>query len=190
MYNIKFEDTNMMISSLGDFFQNIGESDCDCGAFNGRIDPLLKLYNNCELMLTTNEDVSHGKANGTLLNFVKVILKRNSSISTTIIKGKKVKIVGASQVKYIIVKNKDKDPKIFHIEPIEKKFVAKYPLPIEVRKKLSIASTNLKLKVKGNQIPLISNDACTGWKLQGATVDNIYAIEWFPACKNWVYVIL
>ena len=37
---------------------------------------------------------------------------------------------------------------------------------------------------------MISNDACTGWKLQGATVDNIYAIEWFPACKNWVYVIL
>ena len=37
---------------------------------------------------------------------------------------------------------------------------------------------------------MISNDACTGWKLQGAIVDNIYAIEWFPACKNWVYVIL
>ena len=50
-------------------------------------------------------------------------------------KGKKVKIVGASQVKYIMVKNKDRDPKIFHIEPIEKKFVAKYPPPIEVRKK-------------------------------------------------------
>ena len=80
MDNIKFEDNDMMISSLGDFFQNIGESDCDCGAFNGRIDPLLKLYNNCELMLTTNEDISHGKANGILLNFVKVILKRKNSI--------------------------------------------------------------------------------------------------------------
>ena len=32
MDNIKFEDNDMMISSLIDFSQNIGESDCDCGA--------------------------------------------------------------------------------------------------------------------------------------------------------------
>ena len=51
-----------------------------------------------------------------------------------IFKGKKVKIDSVSQGKYISVKNKTKDPKIFHIEPIEKKFVAKYPLPIELRK--------------------------------------------------------
>ena len=93
-------------------------------------------------------------------------------------------------MKHIVVKSKKKEPEIFHFEPIEKKFTAKYPLSIELRKNISIKSREIKIKMKGTQIPLVSNDACTVWKLQGASVDNIYAVEWYPACKNWVYVIL
>ena len=109
MDNLKFEDNNLPLTSLKAFYQIIGKSDCNCGSFNGRIDPLLKLYNGCELMLTTNQNVSHGKANGSLFTFVKVILKKESSISITVIKGKKVKIVGASEVKHIVVKSKKKE---------------------------------------------------------------------------------
>ena len=37
------------------FYETIGESDCNCGDSQGRIDPVLKLYIGCELMNTTNE---------------------------------------------------------------------------------------------------------------------------------------
>ena len=97
------------------------------------------------MMPTTNQNVSHGKANGSLFPFVKVILKRESSISIILIKGEKVKIVDTSEVKHIVVKSKKKEPEIFHFEPIKKKFTAKYPLSIELRKKYILNQKRSKL---------------------------------------------
>ena len=43
------------------FYENVGEADCDI--HNGRIDPVLKLYLGCELMLMQNQDAKKNKAN-------------------------------------------------------------------------------------------------------------------------------
>ena len=37
---------------------------------------------------------------------------------------------------------------------------------------------------------MISNNATTGWKLQGASVKNLFIKEWNKTDKNWVYVML
>ena len=51
---------------------------------------MLKLYKNCELMLTVNNDVRKGKANGTTMKLSKIILKSGAKTSETTIKGKKL----------------------------------------------------------------------------------------------------
>ncbi len=43
--------------------------------------------------------------------------------------------------------------------------------------------------MKGLQFPIISNSATTGHKLQGSTVENIFAND-MSYKKNWAYVVL
>jgi len=46
------------------------------------------------------------------------------------------------------------------------------------------------LKLRATQLPFISNDATTGHKLQGCSVENLFVHEWTKTCKNWIYVVL
>ena len=85
---MKIAKTGAHVTNYTTFFQNIGESDCKM--HRGRLDPMLKLYKNCELMLTVNDDVRRGKANGTTMKLCKVILKSGAKIGETTIKGKKL----------------------------------------------------------------------------------------------------
>ena len=39
------------------------------------------------------------------------------------------------------------------------------------------------------QLPVVSNTATTGHKLQGSGVDNLFVSEWFNEA-SWIYVIL
>ena len=84
---MKVTKTGALVTSYT-FFQNIGESDCKM--HRERLDPMLKLYKNCELMLTVNDDVRRGKANGTTMKLCKVILKSGAKIGETTIKGGKI----------------------------------------------------------------------------------------------------
>lgn len=43
--------------------------------------------------------------------------------------------------------------------------------------------------MKGMQLPLVSNTATTGHKLQESTVDNIFVYDWNYTI-NWPYVVL
>ena len=43
--------------------------------------------------------------------------------------------------------------------------------------------------MKGCQLPIISNTATTGHKLQGASLNELFVHTWFYG-TNWVYVIL
>ena len=47
------------------FYRNCGEDACKTGEMtSGRVDPVLKLYPGCPMMLTENKDVHNGQANG------------------------------------------------------------------------------------------------------------------------------
>ena len=45
------------------------------------------------------------------------------------------------------------------------------------------------LNMKATQIPLTSNNATTGHKLQGTTLDAVYILSW-DYSANWPYVVL
>ena len=104
------------------FWENCGEDDIkfprEC---NGRMDPLLKLYKGCQLMLVLNNNVRHGEANGTTVTLISICLKPNIVPIQIIISMLPVKAIYASQVVSIVLKHNN--PKIicntFQLDPIE-----------------------------------------------------------------------
>ena len=70
--------------------------------------------------------------------------------------------------------------------PQQKSFTANLPLPQEL-----CHGNNIKrgFQMKGMQLPLVSNTATTGHKLQGSKVVNIFVLDW-NYTTNLPYVVL
>ena len=71
MDNLEMKDTKNVYARINSnamkkwFYSNCGENCCKMDEHQtGRVDPVLKLYANCPLMLTQNKDVRSGQANG------------------------------------------------------------------------------------------------------------------------------
>jgi hypothetical protein len=55
------------------FYRNCGEDACKTGDMtSGRVDPVLKLFPGCPMMLTENKDVLNGQANGSQVHLKKI----------------------------------------------------------------------------------------------------------------------
>ena len=104
------------------FWENCGEDDIEFPReHNGRMDPLLKLYKGCQLMLPFNNNVRHGEANRTTVTLISICLKPNIVPIQIIIGKLPVKAIYASQVVSIVLKhnNPQSTPNMFQLEPIE-----------------------------------------------------------------------
>lgn len=178
-------------------WENCGEDDIKFGSTGKskyktteRMDPALKLYKGCPVMLPTNEDVSTGKANGTQAIVEKIILKRDVTPTVLNLNGIiPVDTVLAHDVEAIVLRhtNERMRPAIFEIEPKNySKFVARVPKPSALRTK---ENEKEDITMKGTQIPLMINNATTGHKLQGAGVSKIFVHDWSKTA-NWIYVML
>ena len=171
------------------FWENCGEDDIKFPKErNGRMDPLLKLYKGCQLMLVFNNNVRRGEANGTTVTLISVCLKPNI-IPIQILIGKlPVKAVYASQVISIVLKHNSPkiSPNMFKLEPIEFRIATRILKP----QLLQIKEDNRKMmKMKATQLPVISNYATTGHKLQGASINHLFVNNW-NYTTNWPYVVL
>ena len=85
------------------------------------MDPLLKVYKGCQLMLVFNNNVRRGEANRTTVTLISICLKPNI-IPIQILIGKlPVKAVYASQVVSIVLKHNNPKiiPNTFQLKPIE-----------------------------------------------------------------------
>ena len=104
------------------FWENCGEDDIKVPReHNGRMDPLLKLYKACQLMMVFNNNVRHGEANGTTVTLISICLKPNIVPIQIIISKLPVKAIYASQVVSIVLKHNNPKiiPNTFQLEPIE-----------------------------------------------------------------------
>jgi hypothetical protein len=167
------------------FYSTIGEDDCKVpeSLRKGRVDPVLKLYGGCALMLTQNSDVGNGQANGSRLTLHKIVVKRGERHwPLRLQSGVTVNALYANQVRHVVVKHvaADVDPMIFAVE------TQMYPFSCKLEVEQGI---EVNAKMKGMQFPLISNLCTTGHKLQGCGVDNLFVDEWFYG-QNWPYVVL
>ena len=165
------------------FYANCGEDNCKTNEHNNsRVDPVLKLYPGCPVMLTDNSDVANGQANGSRLTVQKVFFKAGERpVDIRLECGTTIRSYFASQIGFIRVRHVVPDivPREFDV----------YAEEVAFRVKLEIDGVVEKCAMKGNQFPLISNSATTGHKLQGCTLHCIYVFEWHYA-NNWPYVVL
>ena len=97
-----------------------------------------------------------------------------------------MKAVLASQVDRIklVHKNKRIETQLFSLLPKEYTFLAKIPDPNDPREELT-----QDVRMKALQLPIISNNATTGHKLQGCSIDKLFVHQWSNV-KNWNYVVL
>ena len=171
------------------FWENCGEDDVNVTGRRGRMDPALKLYRDCPVMLPLNINVSAGQANGTQALVKKIVLKPGVQPSQTKI-GTDVllPVVTASQVSHVVLEhcNKRIRPREFFITPKSYAFVAKIPKPRMLR--LS-ADDRERFLMRATQVPILLNNATTGHKLQGSGVARLFVHSW-SYTTNWVYVML
>jgi hypothetical protein len=171
------------------FYENCGEGDCTPAQYHGRFDPVLMLYLTKPVMINKNESVHSGVANGTKARIIKILLKKDCRKRTIKIGGKIITAVTANEVERVVLKHENEDisPKVFTMRPQPHSFAARLPLP-ECQQSGGVKNTQ-KVLMTGIQLPIISNNATTGHKLQGATVTQLL-VHTATNVRNWTYVVL
>ena len=154
-----------------------------------RVDPVLKLFKGCRLMLPANENVREGRANGTQALLEEIVLNEGEVPKQIKLDGKiPMNALYANQVEYIKLRhcNTEIKPNVFEIRPKKHNFPAKIPLQRSIFEREGKREV---VKMKGFQLPVILNSATTGHKLQGCGVTQLFIHNW-SYVQNWVYVML
>ena len=170
-------------------WEECGEDDIKVTKCSHRMDPVLRLYSGCRVMLPNNEDVKNGIANGTQANVVCVnILQGVIPFDVMINDTCKVQAVFASQVESVELEhvNARITPRIFKVTPKQHTFKVKISKPQMFQTKRDQTE---ELHMKAIQVPILVNNATTGHKLQGCGVPIIFVHGWSNV-RNWAYVIL
>ena len=174
---------NKHLKDVTTFYSRVGEDDCETH-MEGRFAPMLRCYPHCPQMLTTNIDVGNNLANGTQGNCTGIVLQPGKNFHVRQIDNMAVKCVYASELKYLLW---DCDGKTVHIKPKQyTSLKVQFPLPNLFGHRINHKAT---IYLKATQLPLISNNATTGHKLQGASVECLYISSWNYGV-NWPYVAL
>jgi len=165
------------------FYTSVGEDDCST-VMEGQFSPMVRCYPCCPLMMTKNLDVGRRLANGTQGDCTGVELHPGHTTHIRTINNMQVKCVHASQIKHLLWNVNDT---VVEIKPkeftsLEANFPIHESMSSNDKDKVSIPLTAV-------QIPLISNNACTGHKLQGSSVDNLCIPSWSYQ-TNWPYVLI
>ena len=176
-----FHDT--VVTQLGD--DDIRST--DFAANGAKIEPALRVYPGSHHMCITNEDLDQGRGNGTLCKFLKVKLTKDGQERRwKNWDGKKVWTVSVDDVEWMEFEHyptpTGKKARTFRLTPQEFTATIKFPLSESCDMKIG----NAKVK----QIPVNSNIATTGHKLQGMSKDVLVVNDWNYRCANWVYVVL
>ena len=167
------------------FYENCPESECNYKKDQrGRVDPVLKLYPNCPMMMTQNNDVINGEANGSRVYVKEVVLKKGEQpFNLKLENGCTILAMTATQVDSIVVQHEAKNISPSRVDIKADKF------HFCTRMTFGDDHEPLFCSMSGQSFPLISNSCTTGHKLQGCTVPAILVNTWFYGA-NWAYVVL
>ena len=192
--NLKIQGSDGAFKELSHkrvFWENCGESDINFGPRQtNRMDPVLKLYHGCHIMLPSNINVAEGLANGTQATVEKFLLKPDATTYVTWLDNETpVTSVFASDVDFVVAKhcNVATQPSLFQLKAKQHTFGAKFPKPASLQ--CNPDDKKQTTPMKAMQFPFICNHATTGHKLQGSGVAKLFVHNWSYK-QNWVYVML
>jgi hypothetical protein len=134
------------------------------------------------MMLTSNNDVPNGQANGSRVRLQRVSVRpgeRETVIELS--SGTRIRTYLANQILSLTLCHEVEDiiPREFEITPAKCSF----------RAHARIMEDDKTVLMKGVQFEVISNSVTTGHKLQGSSLDRLVVMELYYG-KNWIYVIL
>ena len=139
-------------------------------------------------MLTENEDVENGIANGTTATVKQIILTKGGEdkIQVITVDGYKVKSIDDKFVERIavVIKVANKKDVEISLKPIKTQAHIEMPFECVLG---TIQMSNAK--ISATQLTFLMNHATTVHKLQGRSVDELYIANWSYR-QNWVYVAL
>ena len=177
------------VTSPHNFWQTCRETDIRVlSLMRGRVDPVLKLFHKCPITLTTNFDITSGKANGTTAWVDHVALKSGERTFPVSVGTFFVPTVFASQVDYIQLQedNNNVRPRLFRMQPIQR-LVRAYIRDLSNDEPHAKADSSVVLKM--TQLPILTGTATTAPRLQHSPVSGLYVHRWSYA-HGWVYTVL
>jgi hypothetical protein len=151
------------------------EDDVDFGQQSTKMDPIVKLRSNSPIMPTENKSVREGLANGNQATFQKLVPKHGETIFQTAVDGVRVDFVFASQISRMQLRHTSGKQQVFSSKPKSFDFKDRFPKPLSPRTRKS--KTENVRDVSATQLPVISNNATAGHKLQGSTKDRNQKLE-------------
>lgn len=135
-------------------------------------------------MVTVNEDVGNGIANGTTCRLRQIRLVEGASTHRITIDGYWINAANMSDVKWIECEFEGGlFSGTFRLKPTSESYSVQVPSSLIPNKK------RLPATFKITALPLVLNSATTGHKLQGKSVEKLLVSHWNTA-QNWTYVVL
>jgi hypothetical protein len=158
------------------FWTNCGEGDCQPAVFNNPFDPVLLMYYNRPMMVVINEDVDHGVANGSRCHITHLHLKPGETYRKIEYGLLEIPAVRANQIAWATMKHENESmvPRIFNIKPKQTTFHARVPYPDSMQPGTGKTKVTFKVTMRGTQLPIICNNATTGHKLQGSSIESLF----------------
>jgi PIF1-like helicase len=170
-------------------WESCSEDDIKSGR-EARMDPVLRIYKGCRIMLPKNMNVGLGLANGTQAIVEKVFLKPGQQCQTVMLEGSNIPIraAEANQVSHVLLRHTNDRivPATFTLTPREHTVNANVLKPEALQFKKNERDL---VKIKTTQLPILVNNATTGHKLQGCGVEQLFVHQW-NYTANWPYVML
>ena len=168
----------------------LGDDDvrsCGFATDGAKIEPALRIYPGSHHMCITNENLDQGQGNGTLCKCLSVKLRMDGrERKWKNWDGKKVWTASIDSVEWIEFEHYPTPPgkkaRTFKLAPQEFSAKIKFPLNEDITVTVGNATVT--------QVPVNSNIATTGHKLQGMSKDTLIVNSWNYRCANWVYVVL
>jgi hypothetical protein len=192
--DMKIHNRNKICSKfiyMKEVWETCGEDNIDIPNRSERMDPVLKLYIGCTLMIPTNMDVHSGIANGTQVTLLKIVLKSGTQVRKVCIEeALQINAVFASDVDHILLKHTNTRilPSTFKISPKRTTFTIKVKKSSYLYNKVRNEDGSI-CPMLAKQLPVIHNNATTGHKLQGRSIAKLFIHQW-NYTTNWPYVLL
>ena len=152
---------------------------------------MLLLYYNRPTRVVINENVDHGVANGSRCHITHLHLKPGESYRNIQFGFLEIPAVRANQVAWDTMEQEDENmvPRIFNIKPKQTTFTARVPYPDSMQPGTGKNKVTMKVTMRGTQLPIICNNATTGHKLQGTSIESLF-VHASNTVRNWMYVVL
>lgn len=169
-------------------FNRCRDSDIESTTGKKFRDPLLKLFYRVPTMLTDNDDVPKGIANGTVGELDKIFFVHGglSHMHKIQMDGYWVNCIESQYVEKLIFHH-GKDLNLIH-EVLPNEYNCNVDMPLNLMPEL-MKEERYNVKLKMYQFPILINHATTVHKLQGQTKKSLYVTN-YSYQRNWVYVAL